>query len=105
MMKINELYYDKKTYKYYDYPHEDTEIRDYKVGRPKFKVYHQDNTFTIAYLYGEQHFTYDIEELYKVRIRAANKHAYNKERNTLMEQIKTLDNETLKEIVKKYCVA
>ena len=104
MKRINELFHDSKNYKWYDYPVEGTEHRSYRVGT-KFRVYHEDGSFSTAYPYGERQFTYDLEELYKVRIKDANTHAYNKERNMLIAQIKELDNDTLKQIIEQYCVA
>lgn len=104
MKRINELFHDNKNSKWYDYPVENAEHRSYRVGT-KFRVYHKDGSFSTAYLYGEQQFTYDLEELYKVRIKDANKQAYNKEHTALIQQIKQLDNETLKEIIKQYYVA
>lgn len=104
MKRIDELFHDNKNYKWYDYPVEGTEHRSYRVGA-KFRVYHEDGSFSTAYPYGERQFTYDIEELYKVRIKDANIHAYNKERNALLAQIKELDNDTLKRIVEQYYVA
>ena len=70
MRRVEELYYDANTYKYYDYPAKEVmengrsfKHRHQRGWRLKpFKVHQADGSVKLAYLYGEQHFSYSEAE-------------------------------------------
>lgn len=98
MKNINELWY--ANLKWYDYPVVDGQHRAYRINSPKpFKVRHEDGTFTLAYSYGDYHFTYSKDELMNKRAENAQKAAKNKERAELLKYFEALSNEELKQII------
>lgn len=100
MKKINELWH--ANFKWYDYPVINGEHHSYRVGSAKpFKVYHSDGTFTLAYSYGDYHFTYSKAELDEKRAENKAKAEYNKERANLLKYFESLTNEELKQIINK----
>ena len=70
MRRLKELYWDRKTNKYYDYPAkevmENGEHFKNRLSKPwnlrPFKVFQADGSIKLAYLYGEQHFSYSEAE-------------------------------------------
>ena len=98
MEKIQNLWH--LTNKWYDYPVNGGERRSYRIHTPKpFRVYHIDGTFSLAYSYGEYHFTYDLDELAQKRAENAQKTAHNKERAELMKYFEGLTNDELRRII------
>ena len=98
MKQINELWYVNS--KWYDYPVEGGKHRKYRISSTKpFKVYHNDNTLSLAYSYGDYHFTYSIAELNEKRAMNKTKIEYNKKHAELMKYFEALSNEELEQII------
>lgn len=105
MKNINELYHNISERRYYDYPACGTRQLSYRVNNGKpFEVFHKEGGSSLAYGFGEKHFTYSWVELQEAKAAYQNKRAELNERNKLLEQLKDVDLETLRalvELVKK----
>lgn len=102
MKTIVSLYH--ANYKWYDYPVANAEHLDRKSNSPKpFRIYHEDGTYSHAYTYGEQHYTYSISELQEVRKKDVARHNANSERRALLNALDKLDTDTLRELVEAFC--
>jgi hypothetical protein len=100
MKNINELYHDLAEHRYYDYPVAGARHLMYRVNNGKpFAVYHKDGTSSLAYGFGEKHFTYSWTELQDAKTEYQNKRAQLNERNKLLKQLEDVDLETLRALV------
>lgn len=104
MKTIASLYHSEKEHRYYDCPIKDGKHYSSRVnsGKP-FKVYHADGSFDLAYGFGEKQYTFDYTELVQAKKDYVDRRAWLKEHNTMIARLNELDNETLKEIVEKFC--
>lgn len=104
MLAISTLYHDAEDHKYYDYPRENATKLTYRVnsGKP-FPVHHKDGTYSIAYGFGEKHFTYSYTELVEAKTKYQRERERIHNRNQMIAKLKELDDNTLAEIVAKYC--
>ena len=104
MKLIADLYHDRVNHRWCDYPIATARKEDYRVNNGKpFPVYHADGTFDLAYGFGEKQYTFSASELIDVKKVYQMERANLNERNKLLEKLKSLDLETLREIVGAFC--
>ena len=98
MLNINTLWSDGK--RNYDYEVEGASRRGWRVNQGKpFRVYHRDGSSSLAYQFGEKHFTYSQEELVEVKAAYQAERAAIHEHNELVKRLAAMDTETLRRLV------
>lgn len=104
MKLIADLYHDCVNHRWCDYPIATARKENYRVNNGKpFPVYHADGTFDLAYGFGEKQYTFSASELIDVKKAYQAERANLNERTKLLEKLKGLDLETLREIVGAFC--
>ena len=101
MKRVSELW--RLNGKYYDYPVSSSDAKVYhhscmaKQGKT-IKVYHQDGTMTIGYMFGEKQFTYSEDELVAHRANYQREQELLHERTKILKELGELPLETLRVI-------
>ena len=96
MMHIDTLY--NANNKLYDYPVPNAKRPMWRVA-DQIRVYHEDGTYTVAFMYGEKHFTYDEAERAAKRAEDKARIADNKRRKLLLEKLNALSTDDLQVLV------
>ena len=98
MQSIHNLYHTKDGW--FDYP-VDGAKRHYQIVRNNqpLKVHHADGTISLAYMFGESHFSYSIEERDATRKAYFEERARISERKALIQKFSELDTDTMKKLL------
>ena len=96
MIHINTLY--NANNKLYDYPVPNGKHPAWRTA-DHIRVYHEDGTYTVAFMYGDKHFTYDEAERAAKRKEDKARIADNKRRKPLLEKLNTLSTDDLEALV------
>lgn len=101
MMLLKDLFFKEDEGRgYYEYYVKGSWHRTSKLG-DTVKVWHVDGTYSIGYMCGEQHYTYDLAERDEWRAENRARIARKKERAALMRIINEMSTEELKKLLNK----